>query len=299
MELECTTLDLDSDPRAYRRLRGAMAGDDDFEDGLRNRKMRSGLRGGAGDRKKEKKSIPKKGTSKRGTPKKGSEVGRSMPTTPRRRGHGGGPSGRGGSSAAPTPTRSTRSSAMVGGVAYTAIAQHVTTVEETYTGPPAAAFTTLRREGSIKFKELLQRLENPLLHIASPRLELDLPQPTGPIQDLERAELQGESPIDSAIDVQTPTWSVLTPAWSALSFSNDTQQPDQQGESMAPVREIGQVERDRRRERNQQVEVVSGRPIHPDHSPALITERNRATWLFFPRKTDSHRFTEGRHTQLL
>jgi mediator of RNA polymerase II transcription subunit 10 len=153
---------------------------------------------------------------------------------------------------------------MVGGVAYTAIAQHVTTVEETYTGPPAAAFTTLRREGSIKFKQLLQRLENPLLHIASPRLELDLPQPTGPIQDLERAELQGESPIDSAIDVQTPTWSVLTPAWSALSFSNDTQQPDQQDEIMAPVREIGLVERERRRERNQQVEVVSGKQSKPD-----------------------------------
>lgn len=243
-----------------------MARDDEFEDGLRNGKMRSGLRGGAGDRKKEKKSTPKKGTSKRGTPKKGSEAGRSMPTTPRRRGHGGGSGGRGGSSAAATPTRSTRSSTTVGGVAYSAISRRVTTVEETYTGPPAAAFTTLRREGSVKFKELLARLENPLLHIASPRFDLDRPQPTGPVQELEEVDLQGVSPTDSAIDVQTPTWSVLTPAWSALSFSNDTQQPYQQDESMAPVREIGQVERERRRERNQQVEVVSGKQTSPPHS---------------------------------
>ena len=241
-----------------------MAGDDDLEYGTRNGKMRSAPQDdGDGHNKKEKKSTPKKGTAKSGTPKKGSEAGRSMPTTPRRKGHGGGSSRHGGSSAAPTPTRSTRSSTMVGGVAYSAITRRVTTVEETYSGPPAAAFTTLRREGSGKFIELLHRLENTLLQIALPRLDLDLSEPAGPVQDLEGADLQGASPIDSAIDVLTPAWSVLTPAWSAFSSSN-AQHPDQHDESMAPVREISQAERDRRRERNQQVEVVSGKQSKPD-----------------------------------
>ena len=192
-----------------------------------------------------KKKTQKKGT--RGTPKKGSGETSCTPRTPSRRGR------RGGANAGATPIRTTRHSTVVGGVNYEPITRHVTTVEDIYTGPPAAAFTTLRREGSVRFKATLQRLEDASKQIVwSRHSSLEPPQLSGPAQDLFAAGVPEESPVDSGIDVLTPP-----PDLALVTIEN--QQSMQQVEDMAPVREISQAERDRLRERTKQSEAVSGK----------------------------------------
>lgn len=238
--------DLDSDLKLHCRSKGAMTRNDELNNGHRNGAGSSILQvDGAGNGKEGKKGTPKKGT-----PKKGSRARRSTPATPKRRGR----DGERRAANAATPTRPIQRSTTVGGTAYTTEAgiRRVTDISDIYTGPAAAAFTTLRREGSVSFKALLQRLKEASLHTVPRRPISGTPQLTVPEQDPQANDVPEDSPADSGIDV-------LTPASNLGLVENNTQQSTQEVENMAPVREISQAEKDRLRERNQQVEVVSGK----------------------------------------
>jgi hypothetical protein len=250
--LEFATHDLDSNLKTRRRLKRDMAPTGELNDGHDSDiAMSIPQTDGGRDSEDWTKRTPKKKTPKkgmRGTPKTGSGETSYTPRTPSRRGR------RGGANAAATPIRSTRRSTVVGGINYEPVTSHVTTVEDTYTGPPAAAFTTLRREGSVRFKAKLQRLQDTSQQIVwSRHSSLESPQLSGPAQDLFAAGVPEESPVDSGIDVVTPSPDL---ALATIEYQQSTQQ---QVEDMAPVREISQAERDRLRERTQQSEAVSGK----------------------------------------
>jgi mediator of RNA polymerase II transcription subunit 10 len=205
----------------------------------------------------------KKKTPKKGTPKKGGGDKGFVPKTPSRRDRGRGV-------ATATPSRSTRGStsqaveAPVLTISFTG--RPLTTVKDIYTSPPAAAFTTLRREGSILFKARLSSLNDASQHVASPvDPSLDPPQLTGPAQDLFTAGVSKESPVDSGIDV-------LTPSTEVESSSIENQQSTQQVEDMAPLREVSQAERDRLRQRAQESEAVSGKPSKSQLHQSLLSE---------------------------
>lgn len=201
---------------------------------------------GPGDGKKK----GKRGTPKKATPKKGSGVSRFTPTTPRRKGHDGGSGGANAVSSA----RSTRSSTTVNGISFpcNVAAGRVTDISDIYTGPPAAAFTTLRLEGSVPFRVLLHQLKKGSQQTVSPGASLGFSATSLQEQDHQALGVRTDSPPDSAIDVLTPTPCLA-------STSNDNKHFTQEIEDMAPVRETNQAERNRLRERDQQIEVLSGK----------------------------------------
>lgn len=213
-------------------------------------------------------ATPKKKKTPKETPKKGSGEEPSAPRTPSGRGRG---RGRGGANVTATAIRSTRGSTTVGTINYTisTIGKLVTNVEDTYNGPPAAAFTSLRFGGSVRFKATLQRLEHPSQQIDWSRHPiLEPPQHPGPAQDLSAAGVPEKSPVDSGIDV-------LTPPPDLQSSIIVNQQSTPQVEDMAPVREISQAEVDRMREH----EAVSGKRWIPLLPLSLLSSPGYTTGL--------------------
>ena len=216
--------------------------------------------------------IPQVDGAGNGTPRKKGKKGnatRSLPSTPRKARRGGAPTPKRTPKSKPTPTP--------GGQTYTTTisAKSVTEISDIYTGPPAAAFTTLRSNASEPFKALLHRLKHTPKHDEQGHSGLAVPPSIVPEQDRHAEQDRSESPeqerpVSPAAAKPSPSDSgvdVLTPNANTNPLHDDDEHSSEVRATMAPVREISQPERDRLRERNQQVELVSGKPRHLSWNP--------------------------------